>query len=169
MSWNTSFLLAEGISLQDMKRVIPDTYHILDKTEEQTVSWDEACSFMMADSLALTEFSGWGWIVSPVAGFLIAAAEVAAAQRGRVVSLGFYGSSGGYAFSLFRDGKEARSFVRKGEDISKEKGASLPEEQDLDWSDGEAALMKLGSRVLGFSPFGGADVESLRFMLAVPR
>lgn len=163
MSWNTCVLLAEGKSLADMKRVIPDVFRVT----ERTVGWEDAGSVSLGNDIALGELPGWGVLWTPNAR-VVSFPEVleAASRGGRAVSIILGGGSDYYEFSLYADGGEVRRLVRQRGKLVEEAGAPIPEEAKLDWRDEEDTLFDLARRLTGLEVASFDTWSSVRFTVA---
>ena len=128
MGWNTSVLLAEGKSLADMERALPDVFFVT----ERTLGWEEASSTALGQDVALGEVPGWGVLWTPNAGVTTFPEVLEAASRGagggRALSLVLGGASDYYGFCLYAGGGEVRRLVRERGRPVEQAGVPLPEE-----------------------------------------
>lgn len=166
MSWNTSLLLAEGKSLADMERVLPDVFAVTDRT----LDWEEASSAALGQDVALGETPGWGVLWTPNAAVTTYPGVLEAASRGggaRALSLVLGGASDHYGFCLYADGAEARRLFRERRRPVEQAGVPLPEEAVVDWRrDDEGALFDLARRLTGLDVNRHDTWSGVRFRVA---
>lgn len=163
MGWNTSFVLAEGMKLADMKRLIPDVFSIT----KRTVGWEEASSSGMGNDLALGALPEWGaiWTLNLNVTLFPEVLE-AASRKGRAVAVVLSSVSDTYGFEVWLHGKESRRLMRSVGEVVAQAGKPWPEEADLDWEDGENALFTLARRLTGVDVGRFDTWESVRFVVA---
>jgi hypothetical protein len=163
MSWNTSVLLAEGKSLADMQRVIPDVFSVT----KRTIGWEEASSAALEQDIALGQLPGWGVLWTPNVQVTTFPEVLEAASRGgRALSLILAGVSDYYGFCLYAGGKELRRLIRERRRPVEESGVPLPEEAEVDWRDDEDALFDLARRLTGLEVASFDTWSDVRFTVA---
>jgi hypothetical protein len=163
MSWNTCVLLAEGKSLADMERVIPDVFCVTGRT----VGWEDAGSASLGSEIALGEIPGWGVLWTPNARVVTFSEVLEAASRGgRAVSLVLGGGSDYHEFCLYVDGSEVRRLVRRRGKTVEEAGAPIPEEAGLGGRDDEDTLFDLARRLTGLEVASFDTWSAVRFRVA---
>lgn len=163
MSWNTSVLLAEGKSLADMKRIIPDVFDVTNRT----IGWEEASSASLGLNIAIGELSGWGVLWTPNVRVTTFDEVLQAASRGkRALSLVLSGVNDFYCIYVYQDGKEARKIIREYGKLVEQAGSPLPEETELDWRDDEEALVNLAHRLTGLKVTMFDIWDAVRFTVA---
>jgi hypothetical protein len=163
MSWNTSVLLAEGKTLADMRRVIPDVFLIT----KRTVVWEDASSAFLDPDVAVGEVPGWGVLWTPNTQVTMFPEVLEAASRGgRAVSVILGGGSDVYGFCLYRDGAAVRRILcRRGRPIE-ESGAPIPEESRVNWWNAEDSLFDLAKTLTGMDLFDIDTWSGVRFTIA---
>ena len=120
MSWNTSVLLAEGKSLADMKRAIPDVFC----ATKRVIGWEDASSSALDRDVAIGAFPGWGVLWTPnIQVTLFPDVLEIASQRGRALTLVLSGVNSLYGFCLYVGGREVRRLLRKNFQTFEEAGA----------------------------------------------
>ncbi len=160
MGWNSSVLLAEGLTSADMRRVIPDVFRLT----KRTVTWDEASSSSLGQDVALGELPGWGVLWTPnVRVITFPDVLQAASAKGRALALILAGVSDIYGFSLHVAGTERRRLMRSQGAAVEQSGKPLPEEAGLDWQDAEDALFGLAKQLTGLDI---SYVEGVRLTIA---
>jgi hypothetical protein len=163
MSWNTSVLLAEGKSLADVRRVIPDVFRVT----QRTVEWEEASSPSLGQDVALGELPGWGVLWTPNVRVTTFPEVLEAASRGgRALTLVLSGVNDYYGFCLYAGGAEVRRLIRQRRTPVEQAGEPLPEEADLDWRDEEDALFDLARRLTGLAVADFDTWSGVRFTVA---
>jgi hypothetical protein len=163
MSWNTSVLLAEGKSLTDMQRALPDVFLIT----KRSVVWEDASSAFLDLDVAIGELPGWGVLWTPNIQVTTFPEVLEAASRGgRALSVVLGGGNNVYGFCLYKDGTEVRRILcRRGSPIE-QSGAPIPEEQHVNWWNAEDSLFGLARALTGINPSDFDTWSGVRFTIA---
>jgi hypothetical protein len=164
MGWNTSVLLAEGLTFADMTRVIPDIFLLT----KRTLGWEDASSSTLDRDLALGEVPGWGVLWTPnIRVTLFPEVLEAASSKGRALTLVLSSVVNIYGFCLYTGGQERRRLLRDNRhQIVEDEGEPVPEEAQLSGADDEDTIWQLGQLLSGI-PLNGFDTwADVRFTVA---
>lgn len=146
MSWNTTVLLAKGKKLADVKQVIPDVF----AATKRRIGWEDASASALGSDVALGAIPGWGVIWTPNDSVTLFPEVLEEASRGsRAFTFVLDGGGVRCGFCVYEDGEELRRVMREGFKFVEETGDPLPEENGLDWRDGEDTIFELARRLTG--------------------
>jgi hypothetical protein len=162
MGWNTSLLVAEGQSLEQMKALLPDYFTITDTT----VNFERAASGSLWPSVALGECSGWGVLFTPNEGLILCKMLEAASRSSGALALTLNSVKTYYALYLFARGRQQRKLIRQDRRFVEEAGRPLAEETGLVWEDEEDTLFELAYCVTGLRLAHWDTWSGARFVLA---
>jgi|GEM_PF-3806493 len=162
MGWNTTVVLAEHVTAEQIEAILPDVFFIT----TTSISWEDASSSRLAPNLAFGHYQDWALIYDPNAKFAYDERIITnLSQYGRTFVCTTHSVASVYGFYYAMDGQILRKVMRQDSTLVENDGNPLPEEQQLNWDDEEDAIFELAQRVTGLNLTDSVTLGSIPFTL----
>jgi hypothetical protein len=165
MGWNSSVVLIEGASADQVKQAIPDVFAVTNRF----IVGDEALSSALYPNAALGEIPGWVALWTSNVQLLMSEEFLKAVSRGgRAVACVQSSVSTIHGFMVYVKGKHRRTLIRENYEAAADSGDPLPEETAIAWEDDESNVFEVVRRLTGVDVPAWETWNGMMFVIVEP-